>query len=162
MSAEKLVNRAAEMIGAYGATGSAPSNVDAETIAMARCELIKQSLGLFIRFCYQRDASGFYCNLSGNTFIPRGVYAPFSHAGKQRSAIGTRAQLTKDEREVVRAWLMWLKQNRRFPVFFYAADRRRWCVDTMRYSDEAAALAWLEREALTPKNFLAIKAQLQR
>jgi len=159
---EQFVNRAAEMIGAYGVAGTAPANVEAETIAMARCELIKQSLGLFIRFCYQRDASDFYCNLSGNTFIPRGVYAPFSHAGKQRTAVGMRAQLTRDERAVVRAWLMWLKANRRFPVFFYASDRRRWCVDTMRYSDEAAALAWLDREALTAKNYLAIKNQMPR
>jgi len=159
---EQFVVRAAELVGAYGVAGTAPENVDAMTIAAARCELIKQSLGLFIRFCYQRDASGFYCNLSGNTFIPRGVYAPFGSAGKQRTATGTRAQLTKDERAVVRAWLMWLKTNRRFPVFFYASDRRRWCVDTMRYSDEAAALAWLDREALTAKNFLAIHHQLQR
>lgn len=66
---EQFVVRAAEFVGAYGVTGTAPANVDAETIAMARCELIKQSLGLFIRFCYQRDAAGFYCNLSGNTFM---------------------------------------------------------------------------------------------
>jgi len=162
MSMEQFVNRAADMVGAYGVAGTAPANVEAETIAMARCELIKQSLGLFIRFCYQKDAAGFYCNLSGNTFIPRGVYAPFGHAGKQRTAVGLRAQLTRDERAVVRAWLMWLKANRRFPVFFYNAAARRWCVDTMRYSDEAAALAWLERDALTAKNFLAIKAQMPR
>ena len=162
MSMDQFVNRAADMVGAYGVAGTAPANVEAETIALARCELIKQSLGLFIRFCYQKDAGGFYSNLSGNTFIPRGVYAPFSHAGKQRTAVGLRAQLTRDERAVVRAWLMWLKANRRFPVFFYSAAARRWCVDTMRYSDEAAALAWLEREALTAKNFLAIKAQMPR
>lgn len=159
---EQFVVRAAEFVGAYGVAGTAPANVDGETIAMARCELIKQSLDLFIRFCYQRDASGFYCNLSGNTFIPRGVYAPFGSAGKQRTATGTRAQLTRDERAVVRGWLQILKANRRFPVFFYVSDRRRWCVDTIRYSDEASALAWLEREALTAKNYLAIKNQMQR
>src|SRR5690242_12096862 len=99
---EQFIVRAAEFVGAYGATGTAPANVDQETIAMARCELIKQSLGLFIRFCYQKDAGGFYCNLSGNTFIPRGVYAPFGSAGKPRTATGQRAQLTRDERAVVR------------------------------------------------------------
>lgn len=158
---DKFIVRAAEMIGAYGVAGTMPDQVDAETIAMARCELIRQSMELFIKFCYKRDGNGLFCHLSGNTFIPRGVFVPWGSAGKpRRNEAKTRAQLSKDERKIVRIYLDFLKRKRLFPVFVYSAAARRWTVDTMRYATEEAALAWLKSQALDPRNFIAIKAKL--
>ncbi len=159
MSVEaKFLTRAAELTGAYGTFGTNPFNVDNETAALPRCELIKQSLTLFIRFVYAKDSNGFFRNLSGNTAIPRGVWVPFAHAGKPRAATGTRSQLTRDEREIVRRWLAMLKANRRYPLFIYNGASRRWCVDTVRYSDENDGLQWLARNALDAKAFVALRA----
>ena len=157
----RTVNRAANMAGSYGNVRTAPDRVDAENIARVRCELIRQSSELFIKFCYQRDASGHLRNLSGNTSIPTGVWCPWSSAGKPRTAKDNRPQLTKEERMIVRAWLMGLKQARRFPVFLYDGASRRWYVDTMRYESEAQALAWLQSNLLDAKSFVAIKHRLQ-
>lgn len=160
MTMEKFMDRAAGLIGAYGNYGVTPDQVDAETVAMARCALIKQSMELFIKFVYQRDGNGFLHNLSGNSVIPTGIHTPWASAGKPRKAKERRPQLSKDERAVVRAWLAWLKQNRRFPLFIYNRPSRRWIVDTMRYETEAAALAWLTQNTLDAKNYIAIKGHL--
>ena len=157
MNANQFLARSAELVGAYGNFNAAPAQVDAETMALPRCQLIGQSLELFIRFCYATDANGIFHNLSGNMFIPRGVYVPFAHAGKPRQAKGSRSQLTRDEREVVRKWLGWLKQNRRFPLFNYVASSRRWAVDTVRYDSEGEALEWLKRNQLDVKTFVALR-----
>ena len=158
---ERMLDRAATMIGSYGLTGIHPDQLDAESVAMARCKLIAQSMELFIKFCYKRDGNGFFCHLTGNTFIPRGVFVPWGSAGKPRDKVTkTRAQLSKDERHVVRIYLDFLKRKRLFPVFVYSAAARRWTVDTVRYETEEAALAWLASQQLDARNFVAIKAKL--
>ena len=71
-----------------------------------------------------------------------------------------RAQLTKDERLIVRTWLISLKRERRFPVFFYHVPARRWHVDTTRYHDLSDAMGWLDRNPLDANRFVAIKNSL--
>jgi hypothetical protein len=167
MVISQLAARAAQLTGCYGATGQHPDQVDAITIATARCEVIRQSLELFIQFVYQVDSNGFFVNLSGNTSIPVGVWTPWSSAGKPRSRlddqgrrIAMRAQLSEQERKIVRTWLNGLKRDRRFPAFFYHAPARRWYVDTTRYHDLADACAWLDRNRLDATTFVAIKNTL--
>lgn len=157
MSVNQFLARSVEMVGSYGNFNTAPENLDMETLVLPRCQLIGQSLELFIRFCYAQDANGIFQNLSGNTFIPRGVYVPFAHAGKPRKASGSRAQLTRDERTIVRKWLALLKANRRYPLFVYVAASRRWAVDTVRYDSEGEALEWLKRNLLDVKTFVALR-----
>ncbi len=161
MVIEKLAARAMELTGAYGVTGHHPDQVDAVAIATARCALIRQSLELFTMFCYQQNAHGVFVNLSGNTGIPTGVWTPWGSAGKPRgSREKQRAQLTKDERLIVRTWLVGLKKDRRFPVFFYHAPARRWHVDTTRYHDLSDAMGWLDRNQLDANRFVQIKNSL--
>ena len=42
----KFLNRAANLVGAYGNYATTPDQVDAETIALARCQLIAQSMDI--------------------------------------------------------------------------------------------------------------------
>lgn len=154
----KLVNRAADTVAAYVATGTAPHNVQAETEATARCLLIRGTLESFIRFCYV-NSDGVFVNLSGNYQIPTGVYVPFGSGGKQRKASG-RARLTHTERFVVRRWLLSQYRKGNSPVFTYDPNARRWCVNTVRYPTVDSALAWLQAHPLSPQSFLAIKGKI--
>jgi hypothetical protein len=156
-SAINIINRAADLAGTYGNVKTTPERVDAINDARGRCELIRQSLELFIRYCYQPY------NLRTN-MIPAGVWTPFGSAGKPRKSKDkdTRPELTKDERTVVRVWLQQLKQHRRFPLFVYSAESRRWHVDKLRYDNEAAALAWLENNTIDAKTYVTIRHQLHQ
>ena len=161
MVGEKLLARSHEMIGSYGTIGVHPDQADAFTIATGRCKLINQSLELFTLFCYQTNDLGFYVNLSGNTAIPTGIYTPFGAAGKPRGAKEAKAQLTKDERLIVRFWLQELKKARRFPLFFYHQPARRWHVDTVRYDTQADAIQWLKANQLDAKTFLQLRQKMR-
>ena len=161
MSMEKMLDRAATMIGSYGLTGTHPDQLEAETVATARCKLIAQSMELFIRFCYVRDAQGRFCHLAGNTIIPHGVFVPWGSAGKPRDKeVKARPELTRIERDIVRMYLAFLKRKRLFPLFVYLSGERRWMVDTVRYETEQAALAWLESQKLDARNFISIRCTL--
>ncbi len=159
---EKIVTRAAELVGAFGVAGTMPDQVDVETQAMGSCQLIKQSMELFIKFCFAKDSNGFYRNLTSNTVIPTGVWVPWASAGKPRNSKNKRCQLTRTERSVVSAYLLFLKQNRRFPLFVYDAQSRRWTVDTLRYENEKEALNWLRVHAINAKTFVALKKRMPR
>lgn len=153
---KQFVERASDLAGSYGNYQTAPANVEAETAALPRCELIYQVMDLFIRYCYQQDGNGIYSHLSGNCQIPQGVYVPWSSAGKSRRAPG-RAQLSYTERQAVRVWLRALRKQRgQRPVFYYSAPARRWFVDTQRYRTAAAALAWLNEHRLQPAAYVMI------
>jgi hypothetical protein len=158
----QFVERASEIVGAYGNFQTAPENVEAETIAAARCELIRQVFTGFAAWAYQRGAGGHLHNLGGNCMVPAGAYIPWSHAGKRRSETGKPA-LTRGERAIMRAWLIGLRKERngRKPPFFYDADARRWFVDTVRYPDEGSARAWWEVNALTPAQYLSIAQSMR-
>lgn len=158
MSAQlkQFVNRASEVVGAYGNFQTAPANVDAETEALARCELIGQVMDLFIRYCYKQDDNGIFVHLSGNCMIPGGIYTPWGSAGKGQGAPG-RAQLTYTERMVVRVWLRAARKSRTImPVFYYNVPSRRWMVDTVRYKTMDEALAWLQSHRIQPATYVMI------
>ncbi len=154
-NAVRILNRAADMAGSYGNVKTTPERVDAINDARGRCELIRQSLDLFIRYCYQPY------NLR-TEMIPRGVWTPWGSAGKPRGKKDTRPELTKDERTVVRVWLQQLKQHRRFPLFVYSAESRRWHVDKLRYDNEAAALAWLEKNIIDAKTYVSVRHKVRQ
>lgn len=155
-----LVNRAADVVGAYGTHGSAQSNYGAEVEATARCTLIAGVLDGFIRYCYQGE-NGVYWNLSGNCTLPTGTYTPFSSAGKRRGDNG-RAQLTHTERAIVRTWLIGLSKSRtNKPLFYYDSTCRRWVVDTVRYQTVEDAINWLQSNRLDAKTYLLLKNRLQ-
>lgn len=158
----QFAERASEMVGAYGSFQTAPANVDAETEAAARCELIGQVMELFIRYCYRQDDNGILVHLSGNCMIPQGIFTPWGAAGKGQGAPG-RAQLTFTERKVVRVWLRAARKSRGvMPVFYYNDRSRRWMVDTVRYPSEAEALAWLKMAKLQPAGYVMIVKGLNR
>lgn len=157
---KQFVERASDLAGSYGNYATAPANVDAETQAAPRCELIHQVLELFIHFCYQKDDNGIFSNLSGNSQIPQGIYVPWGSAGKPRrrgpSGRG-RARLSYTERQAVRVWLRALRKNRGpQPVFHYSSPARRWFVDTQRYKTTDEALAWLQAHRLQPAAYVMI------
>lgn len=159
---KQFVERASDLAGSYGNYGAAPANVEAETAALPRCELIHQVLDLFIRYCYQQDGNGIYSHLSGNCQIPQGVYVPWGSAGKSRNAPG-RAQLSYTERQAVRVWLRALRKQRgQQPVFYYSHSARRWFVDTQRYRTATDALAWLSTNRLQPTAYVMIVNGLNR
>jgi hypothetical protein len=160
MTVNRLVARAADLVGAYGNFNTSPSQVDAETLAMGSCAQIKQVLELFIKFVYRKSTDGLYINITGNGSIPAGVYVPWAHKGKPKDAKGSRAQLTETERNVVREWLKLLAANRRYPLFVYRSDSRRWYVDIMRYDSEEDGLTWLGKNMLEPKAYVSIKMRV--
>ncbi len=162
MTIERFVDRAANLIGAYGNFSASPSQVDAETLALGSCAQIRQVLELFIKFVYRKSPDGLYVNITGNGSIPTGIYAPWSHKGKPVGSKGSRAQLTETERDIVREWLKLLASNRRYPLFVYRADSRRWHVDILRYDSEAEGLAWLNKSIIDAKTFVAIKSRIAR
>lgn len=153
----RFVERASEVTGAYGNFQTAPENVDAETIAAARCELIRQVVEMFTRWAYKRNESGVLINLVGNSTVPPGAYVPWATQGKRRGESG-RPTLSRGERAVCRAWLALLRRDRngRKSPYWYDATTRRWCVDTVRYPTEASVLAWLSANLLTPKDYVAL------
>lgn len=160
-AAARAVNRAADVVGSYSTFGVAPENVSATIEAEARCRLIFGVLESFTRFCYESSGS-VLVNLSGNFRIPGGVYVPFGSSGKHRkNAKGRRPQLTQQEREIVRLWLLWLHQKGKRPVFYYDIHSRRWNVDTAAYKNLEQALDWLKTNVLLPKNYLYFKGQLK-
>ena len=151
MKLEAIVERAAELTGAYGNFRTAPERVDAETIAAARCQLANHDIELFIHFCYRQSDSRHFINLAGGSQIPTGVWTPWGSSGK--------SQLTRSERQIVRGWLMALRRHHGpRPLFYYVADERRWHVDTFRYPLLEEALQWLNAYKLTPKQWLHFKS----
>lgn len=159
----QFVERASEVVGAYGNFQTAPENVNAETIAAGRCELIRQVMENFIRWCYHRNEAGLLVNLQGNSVIPSGAYVPWGAGGKQRGTTG-KTQLTRGEREVTRQWLAILRKDRngRKSPFFYDASTRRWCLDIVRYPTEQSALQWLAANLVTPADYVAIVQALRQ
>jgi Uri superfamily endonuclease len=150
---EKFVERAAIEVGAYGNHRTAHDLVDAETIAAARCQLANGELDSFTRFCYQREGN-WLVNLSGNSQIPSGTWAPWGSSGKGR--------LSRLERDVVRLWLTALsKQRGPKPLYFYSDSSRRWHVDSLRYPALEDALKWLADNQLNAKLWLHIQGRLQ-
>ena len=159
---KQFVERASDLTGSYGNFQTAPANVDAQTIAAGRCELVRQVLELFVRWAYQRGPGGILVNLSGNSVIPTGAFVPWASAGKQRGVSGKTA-LTRNERAVVRCWLTLLTKDRngRKPPFCYDASARRWYVDTLRHPTEADALEWLSKHTIQPADYVAIASRLK-
>jgi len=164
MTIERFVDRAANIVGAFGSYGTMPDQVDAETLALGSCTHIRHVLDLFIRFVYRQTPDGIFVNITGNGSIPTGVWTPWASAGKPRRSAGSRtdgnkkrAQLTETERIVVREWLKLLAANRRFPLFVYRSTSRRWYVDIQRYDNEADGLAWLKGNSIDAKTFVALK-----
>ena len=62
MTIDKFIDRAANIVGSYGNFRTTPDQVDAETVALARCALANQELDLFTRFCYQQTDNGRFIN----------------------------------------------------------------------------------------------------
>jgi len=150
---DRFLVRAQLDVGAYGNHRTTHDLVEAEAIAAARCTLVNGEMETFTHFCYQQ-VGGWFCNLSGNSQIPTGTWAPWGSSGKGR--------LTRMERDTVRAWLHALNRGRGLkPVFFYSQSSRRWHVDTMRYPSIESALEWLKGNQLDPKTWLRIHARLQ-
>lgn len=149
---DKFLVRAQMDVGAYGNYRTTHDLVDAEAIAEARCTLVNGELESFTRFCYQQQGSWFV-NLSGNSQIPTGVWAPWGSSGKGR--------LTRMERDTVRAWLHALNRRQTLkPVYFYSPSSRRWHVDTTRYPTVESALKWLNSNRLGAKTWLRIQSRL--
>ena len=150
---DKFLVRATLDTGAYGNHRTTHDLVDAEGIAAARCKLVNAEVESFTRFCYQQ-IDGWFCNLSGNTQIPSGTWAPWGSSGKGR--------LTRHERDIVRAWLNALAGVRGpKPLYFYSRSARRWHVDTVRYPTLEDALEWVKHNQLDTKTWLRIAAKLK-
>ncbi len=149
----KFLERAQQEIGAFGNFRTTHELVEAEAIAAARCSLVNAELDSFTHFCYQKEGEWF-CNLSGNTQIPTGIWAPWGASGKGR--------LTRMERDTVRAWLRALGNAKALkPVYFYSPSSRRWNVDTLRYPTLESANEWLTNNRIDGKTWLRIQARLR-
>lgn len=150
---DKFLVRAQLDVGAYGNYRTSHDLIDAEAIAAARCALVNGEMETFTHFCYQKEGNWFR-NLSGNSQIPSGTWAPWGSSGKGR--------LSRMERDTVRAWLNALARNKApKPLYFYSRSARRWHVDTLRYPTLDDALEWLRRTQLDPKTWLQIEAKLK-
>lgn len=149
---DKFLVRATLDVGAYGTARTSHAMAEASTIAEARCTLVNGELISFTRFCYEQ-VGGWFCNLSGNTTIPTGVWAPWGSSGKGR--------LSRMERDVIRAWLNALARQRApKPLYFYSTSSRRWHVDTTRYPSLADALDWVKTNRLDASTWLGIQGRL--
>jgi hypothetical protein len=146
-NAVRIVNRAADMAGAYGHTRVAPERVDALALAKLTVEHVRQEVALFIRYVYQKDGAGRWLYIGADGMIPAGVWCPWGGSGK--------ASLTRSQRDIMRRWLLCQQRDRNFPAFFYRPKARRWHVDILRYDSEAAALSWLARCPLDGAVWLA-------
>jgi len=147
-NAVRIVNRAANVAGAYGTARVAPERVDALALAKLTVEHVRQEVGLFVRYVYQKDSAGRWLYIGVDGQIPAGVWCPWGGSGK--------ASLTRCQRDTMRRWLVSQQRDRRFPLFFYKPKARRWYVDLLRYESEGAALAWLAKCPLDGAAWLAV------
>jgi hypothetical protein len=141
--ADKFLTRVVESVGSYGNYKVAPERVDAETIVLPRVALINGELESFTRFIYHVE-SGRHVNLSGNTCIPSGVWCPW----------GSKGNLTRTERDVMRKYMLSFAGERPTPLYFYMAKHRRWYVNTPIFDTLALALAWVGRHQMSAKDYL--------
>jgi hypothetical protein len=147
-NAVRILNRAADMAGSYGNARTAPERVEAEALAKLVVEHARQELDLFIRYCYQVDERGRWIHILNDGQIRNGVWTPWGGSGK--------STLTRSQRDTLRLWLWQAKQNRRFPLFIYRPERRRWYVDLLRNPTEHDALEWLGKCGLNEKAWLGV------
>jgi len=154
MTIDKFIDRAANIVGSYGNFRTTPDQVDAETVALARCALANQELDLFTRFCYQQTDNGRFINLAGNSQIPVGVWSPWGSSGK--------SALTRSERDTMRKWLLSFASERPRPLFFYMPAMRRWHVNTPTWDTLTIALTWVKRHEMTPKDYLKYGGLVRR
>lgn len=147
MTMEKLVNRAAEVTGVYGKMRVLPAQVDDLALATLSAAAADNQLDLFARWCYKRH-DGLFVNIMPDGQIPSGCWTPWSDSGKSR--------MSKPDRQNLRAWIVALAVRRHFPPWLYHADRRRWYVDLKRYETEGAALSWLAKHQINPKDWLTL------
>lgn len=148
-SAVRIVNRAADMVGSYGTARTAPEQVDAVALANLIVTQARQELDLFIRHCYRQDARGRYLHILADGQIAPRNWTPWGSSGK--------SSLTRTQRDILRLWLVQSKQQRRFPVFVYRPEQRRWYVDLIRYPTEAESLEWLRVCGLDAKAWLGVR-----
>jgi len=148
-NAVRILNRAADMAGSYGNARIAPERVEAEALAKLIVEHAMQELDSFIRYCYQVDEHGRWLRILPDGQIRNGVWTPWGGSGK--------SSLTRNQRDTLRLWLWQEKNSRRFPLFVYRPDRRRWYVDLLRNPSETDALDWLHKCGLTAKSWLGVQ-----
>jgi hypothetical protein len=141
-----LVNRAANLTGAYGATRTRPERVTALMIAQLTVELVNQELELFIHHCYATTQQGRFLHVLADGQLCRGNWCPWGSSAK--------SHLTRRQRDTVRSWLLQLDEQNRRPLWVYRPATRRWHVNLMRYPSLEHALAWFARNQLTPNTWL--------
>jgi len=145
-NAVRIVNRAADIVGSYGATRTAPEQVEALALANLVATHARQELELFIRYCYQQDTRGRWIHILADGQIPSGVFTPWGSSGK--------SSLTRTQRDTLRSWLVSQAKERKFPAFVYRPSFRRWYVDVVRKETEATALSWLTHSGLDGQTWL--------
>lgn len=143
---ERIVNRAAEVVGVYGHLRTMPERVDDLALAALAAHAAMQQLELFARWCYETDAHGRLFHLLPSGQLPNGCWAPWGSSGK--------SGMTRGDRDTLRRWLRILHEKNHKPVWFYYTARRRWYVDLNAYPDLTAAIDWLNRHPIHPQDWL--------
>lgn len=141
-----LVNRAAQLTGAYGATRTRPERVDALALATLTVEFVNQELELFLYHCYQTNEQGRFLHILADGQPCRGNWCPWGSSGK--------SQLTRRQRDTVRSWLFALAEQRLQPLWRYYPHSRRWHVQVLRYPTLEQASAWFAVHQLNPTTWL--------
>jgi hypothetical protein len=146
--AVQLVNRAADLAGAYGTARVLPERIDAYSLATLVVELVNQQLDLFARHCYKTTEQGELLHI-----LPDGQLSPRNWCPWGSSA---KSKLTRTQRDMLRHWLFLMEQNRLRPPWLYYPKTRRWYVDLHRYPTLDQVLVWLSRHHLTANEWLQL------
>lgn len=106
-------------------------NVDAAIV-----ELLNEALARLTVLCYERDEEGALCNVdpaTGRVLIP----LPWGRAGFAKWG------LTVSEAGTLRG-IMFIRQRRGLPLFFYERNRRAWYLNIVEYRSGSLVLAQLK------------------
>lgn len=150
----RIVDRAAEIAGSYGRTRTRPERVDAVTRAMLIVEHAHQELETFARFIYRQSDGGQWLHVLPDGQLTPGVWAPW--------AVHAPSTLTRNQRDILRRWLLLKADSRLRPPFVYGDDTRRWYVDLRRYPTTDSTLQWLQNHRLTAGEWLNILPQARK
>jgi hypothetical protein len=125
----------------HGAVRSAAQNLSRRNVDAAITELLNEALSRLTALCYERDDGGVLCNIdpaTGRVLVP----LPWGRVGYRKWG------LTPTESNVMRA-IMFTRQGRGVPLFFYDRSRRAWFLNIRDFSIGAVVLAQLKEWEIT-------------
>ena len=130
---------------------AAATNLSRRNADSAIVELLNEGLARLTLLCYERDATNTLCNVdpaTGRVIVP----LPWGRAGYAKWG------LTPSEANAFRS-IMFTRQRRGVPLFFYDRSRRCWFLNLADYEDGSAVIAQLREWQISIGEYRAARTR---